>query len=70
MHRLICNKILFGGPLKLKTLHVPLLLLKEEPFEPLQIQILTHDDVKGDGYKSIAYLYETATGQVMKTWFN
>lgn len=55
---------------KLKSLQVPLLLLKEEPFETLQIQILTHNDVKGDRYKSIAYVYKTATGQVMKSRFN
>lgn len=67
MHKLICNKTLFGGPLKLKTLQLPSLLLKEEPFEPLQIQILTHDGVKGDRYKSTAYLYTTAAWRVMKT---
>lgn len=39
------SQISFGGPLKLKILQLPLLLLKEEPFELLQTQMLMHDDV-------------------------
>lgn len=61
MHKLICKKIVFEGPLKLKPWQLTMLLLKEEPFDPLQIQILTHDSVKSDRYKSTAYLYITAT---------